>query len=51
MAKPKIFIATPTVGNVLVEYAHSLVATVQQLHRQGVETEYATFDGSTAIAD
>jgi hypothetical protein len=51
LSKPKIFIATPTVGNVFTDYVHSLVATVQQLHRQGVETEYATFDGSASIAD
>jgi hypothetical protein len=51
LSSQKIFIATPTTGNVLVEYANSLVATVQHLHRQGIETEYATFDGSSAIAD
>ena len=47
----RIFIATPTTGTVLVEYTSSLVSTVQHLHRQGIDTDYATFDGSMSIAD
>jgi len=49
--KTKVFIATPTTGSVMVEYTHSLVSAVQHLHRHGVDTSYASFDGSTAIAD
>jgi hypothetical protein len=51
LSKPKLFIASPTIGLVHAEYCLSLARTIQHLHGQGIATSYGTIDGSTALAE
>lgn len=47
--RPRVLIATPTTGSVRTIYMRSLIATMRDLGKRGIDSDIATFDGSDII--
>jgi hypothetical protein len=45
-SRPRVMIATPTPGTVKTGYMKSVIATIRDLARRGIESEFDTWEGS-----
>jgi hypothetical protein len=46
MTKPRVLIATPTPGSVKTGYMKAVIATIRDLARRGIESDFDTWEGS-----